>query len=85
MQYALNLADDGRILSASFVSEFTSEDSVCVDELPNGNICDYLYVDGRYVHDPLPKSEETEPQPTQDERIAELEEALSMLLSGVTE
>jgi uncharacterized membrane protein len=28
---------------------------VIVDELPVGNISDYLYVDGRYVYDPLPK------------------------------
>lgn len=53
MKYALNLAEDGRILSATY-EEFAPADAVLVDELPEGNIADYRYVDGEYVHDPLP-------------------------------
>ena len=64
MKYALNLAEDGRVLSASFVSEHTPNDAVIVDELPDGNICDYRYVDGQYVYDPIPV-EEVEEKPTQ--------------------
>ncbi len=64
MKYALNLSENGRILSASFVNEHTPENAVIVDVLPDGNICDYCYVDGQYVHDPLPISEQPEVEPT---------------------
>ena len=83
MRYALNLADDGRILSATF-EEFAPADAVLVEELLEGNLADYRYVDGEYVYDPLPVIEE-ERVPTDAERIAELEEALAMLLNEVTE
>ena len=35
-----------------------------MDELPEGNIADFLYVDGKYIHDPLPEPEVDE-QPSQ--------------------
>lgn len=82
MKYALNLADDGRILSATF-EEFAPADAVLVDELPEGNVADYRYANGLCVHDPLPVEEDV--VLTDAERIAELEEALAMLLNGVTE
>ena len=63
MKYALNLAEDGRILSATY-EEFAPADAVLVDELPEGNIADYRYVDGAYVHDPLPV-EPVEEKPSQ--------------------
>lgn len=75
MKYVLNLGDDGRVLSASFVSEYTPNDAVIVDELPNGNISDYLYIGGKYVHEPLPKPE-VEEQPTAEERLEALEMAM---------
>ena len=53
MKYALNLAGDGRILSATY-ENFASVDAVLVDELPEGNIADYLYEKGEYVYAPLP-------------------------------
>ena len=53
MKYALNLAEDGRILSATY-EEFAVANTVIVEELPEGNIADYLYVDGKYIHDPIP-------------------------------
>lgn len=67
MKFALNLGEDNRVLSASFVSEYTPTDAVFVDELPEGNICDYRYIDGEYIHDPLPKPEQPEAEPTADE------------------
>jgi hypothetical protein len=82
MKYALNLADDGRILSATY-AEFAPVGSVMVNELPEGNVADYRYVNGLYVHDPLPVEEDH--ILSDAERIAELEEALAMLLNGVTE
>lgn len=59
-QYALNIAEDGRILSATF-ERFAHETAVLVDALPEGNIVDYLYQDGRYVYDPLPVTEADAP------------------------
>lgn len=60
MNYALTLAEDGRILSATY-EEFASDSAVLVDELPEGNIADYLYIDGEYIHDPQPEPEEPGP------------------------
>lgn len=67
MKYALNLAEDGRILSATY-EEYAWEGNVLVDELPEGDISEYLYVNGQYIHDPLPEPEPDE-QPTQLDMI----------------
>ena len=60
MKYALNLAENGRILSATY-EEFAPEGAPIVDKLPEGDIANYLYVNDQYVNDPLPK-EEPEPE-----------------------
>ena len=60
MKYALNLAEDKRILSATY-EKYAPADAVLVDELPDGDIYEYLYVDGQYIHDPLPKPIQPEP------------------------
>lgn len=65
--YALNLADDGRILSATY-PQYAPDDAVIVEALPEGNIVDYLYVDGQYVYEPLPRPE-VHNLPTQLDRI----------------
>ena len=65
MKYALNLADDGRVLSATY-EKYAVDGMPIVEELPQGCITDYLYVDGQYVYDPLPIMEE---QPTQLDTI----------------
>lgn len=67
MKYALNLAEDGRILSATY-EEFAFEGNALVDELPEGDISEYLYVDGKYIHDPHPEPEVDE-QPSQLDMI----------------
>lgn len=64
MRYALNLAEDSRILSATY-EKYAHRDAVLADELPDGNITDYLYLDGKYVYDPLPETEPAEHAPTQ--------------------
>lgn len=84
MRYALNLADDGRILSVTY-AEFAPADAEKVDELPDGNVTDYRFSEGEFVYDPIPTEEPAEPKASNEERITELEEALAMLLSGVTE
>lgn len=92
MRYALILADDGRILSATFAKYAVSGGYVLVDELPEGNVADYRYVDGEYIYDPLPKEPKQEPTPSLEDRVGNLEidsadmkEALDMILLGVTE
>lgn len=58
-KYALNLEPEtNRILSACFVNKFTPASMPRVDTLPDGDVNDYLYVDGEYVYDPLPKEED---------------------------
>ena len=69
--YKIILAGDGRVLSAA------TEDSaiigaVEVGTLPDGDITDYRYVDGAYVHDPEPEPEVI-PTPTLNERVAAVE------------
>lgn len=59
--YALNLGQDGRILSATY-PQYAPEDAVLMDVLPEGDIADYRYVEGEYVYDPLPPSPEPEPE-----------------------
>lgn len=75
MKYALNLSEDGRILSATY-EQYASKDMPLVDALPEGDIYEYLYQNGEYIHDPLPKQEEVE-TPTAD--------AVLNALLGVTE
>ena len=74
--YALNLSDDGRILSVTY-PEYAPEDAVIIDTLPDGDITDYLHIDGAFVYDPLPVPV---PEPTPEERVAELESLLDLLL-----
>lgn len=76
MKYALNLSSDSRILSAT-LEQYASAEQPIVDELPDGNIADYLYVDGTYVYDPLPEPEPVEPVPSDSERIDALEAKLA--------
>ena len=83
MDFALNLAEDGRILSVTY-SKYAPDDQPRVSELPDGDTYEYRYVNGVFVHDPLPKEEEEEAEPL-EVQVAELREALDLLLSGVTE
>ena len=84
MRYALNVSDDGRILSATF-EEHAGVDQPLVDKLPDGDLYEYRYIDGEFIHDPLPVQEKDIRQSTIPERLSEIEEALQLILSGVTE
>lgn len=84
MKYALNIADDARILSACIVLDVGNYDDMpIVEELPTGeteaekNIYNWLYVDGEYVYDPLPEPDPVEPTPTNEDRITALENQLA--------
>lgn len=73
MKYALNLADDGRILSATY-EQYAPDEAVVVEQLPTGeteaeqNIHNWLYQNGGYVYDPL-HVEDPAKAPTQLDRI----------------
>lgn len=82
-KYRLNLAEDGRVLSVTY-SKYGTADMPEVDELPK-KATEYRYVNGEFIHDPLPKQEPAEPAPSLPDRVAELEEALDMILKGATE
>ena len=74
MRYALNLAADGRILSACNVLSIGKYDGMPIaSNLPDGDVTDYRYIDGKYVHDPLPDDPEPEP-------VATTEEVMDVLL-----
>jgi hypothetical protein len=47
-------------------------------------VADYRYVEGDFIYDPVPE-EKVEQGVTLETRVGELEEALDMILSGVTE
>ena len=64
--YALNLAADGRILSATF-PKYAPADAVIVEALPEGDISDYMYANGKFIYDPLPEQEQPEPEATTDD------------------
>ena len=60
--FALNLSTDLRILSAWKVLPNGNYDGMpIVDTLPEGNLLDYLYVNGEYVYDPQPRPDPVEP------------------------
>lgn len=59
---ALNLSEDNRIHSAWKVLPNGNYDGMpIVDDLPEGNLPDYLYINGEYVYDPLPEPEQPAP------------------------
>lgn len=87
--YALNLADDGRILSAAIVLPKGKYDGMpIVDTLPDGNLYEYRYADGEIIHDPLPAVEAETEQPTEElllEMAADHEYRLCLIELGVSE
>lgn len=52
MGYALKLSEDGRIRFATY-EKYATENMVMVDKLPDGDISEYLYKNGEYIHDPM--------------------------------
>ena len=82
MKYALNLADDGRVLSATF-DQYAPSEQPRVDEFPNP-LHEYRYVDGEFIHDPLPAAPEPV-IPTAGERLTALEAQMNALMGGVSD
>lgn len=67
--YSLNLATDNRVLSVCECIEGMEYDIV-VESFPDGDVSDYRYENGEYIHDPLPTPE---PQPAEPTQFDELE------------
>lgn len=64
MSYAIQIDSTGRIEHSTFSKHVTHANAdryILVDTIPKGNLPDYLYVDGKYVYDPLPRPEPVEP------------------------
>lgn len=66
--YSLNLAEDNRILSVCECID-DMEYNIVVDSFPDGDITEYKYINGEYVHDPEPKPDPPEPEPTAEELL----------------
>lgn len=66
MKYALNLAEDGRVLSATW-PKYTPAHAVQVDALPAGNLADYIWQDGAFVYEPKPGPEQPAAEPDADD------------------
>lgn len=86
MKYALNLAEDKRILSAWVALPNGNYDGMpIVDVLPDGDITEYLYVNDEYIHDPLPQEEPSEPTPSLEDRVSALENKVNSTMSEYEE
>ena len=78
-KYALAIAEDNRIIYATF-DKYAGNNTVLVDSLPDGDISDYLYIDGAFVYDPLP-----EPDPTQEPSQLDRVEAQAVYTAMMTD
>ena len=83
--YALNLGAGGRVLSVTW-PKYAPSDAPKVETLPEGDTCDYLYVDGEFVYDPLPEEPEPEdPMDTLQKKVISLQEQNDTLLECLLE
>lgn len=87
-KYSLNLGNNGRILSVCVCLEGQKYENV-VDSFPDGDVTNYLYINGEYVHDPEPKPDPPESEPTAEEdtlsMLVDHEERIINLELGLTE
>ena len=67
-KYALAIAEDNRIIYATF-DKYAVNNTVLVETLPDGDISDYLYVDGEFVYDPLPEPDPAPEETSQLDRV----------------
>lgn len=87
VRHGLTLDEDGRIVSA-VPQRYAQEGAVIVDKLPDGDVTEYRYVGGEYIHDPLPTVEVEPVQSTEElllEMAADHEYRLCLIELGVTD
>lgn len=68
MNYALNLAPDGRVLSVTF-EKYAAPGMPIVSSLPDGDPSDYLYKNGAFVYMPLPAPDPEPEEASWQDRI----------------
>lgn len=82
--FALNIdKETGRILSVTY-PQYATDDMPIVEALPDGDISDYLYVEGEYVYEPIPKADDVEPTPEPETELSTDDMAMA-ILEGVNE
>ena len=83
--YALKLDANNRIMSACRVLPKGKYDGMpIVDTQPDGDITNYLYIDGEYIYDPKPKDSDPEPDPVLGEDLT-ADEMATAIMEGVNE
>lgn len=86
--YSLNLDTDNMILSVCECIEGMEYDIV-VESFPDGDVSEYRYENGEFIHDPEPTPEPQPTEPTAEEdtlsMIVDHEYRLTLLELGVTE
>ena len=83
--YALNLGAGGRVLSVTW-PKYAPSDAPRVETLPEGDTCDYLYVYGEFIYDPLPEEPEPEdPMDALQKKVISLQEQNDTLLECLLE
>lgn len=86
--YLLNIdSETNRVLSVwNVIDGMEYGDMPMVDAFPVGNVADYLYIDGEFVYDPLPKPEpEPEPEPGPTGKTVTADEMAAAIMEGVNE
>ena len=81
-RYGLVLDENNRIIDVP-VQRYAPADAIIVDKLPDGDFHDYLYIDGKYVYDPLPEPEQPEPAPSLETRVATVEADVDALTTAI--
>ena len=79
-KYALNLGENGRILSVCVCLAGQKYENV-VDSFPDGDVTNYRYVEGEYIYDPEPKDDPEEP--TEPVEYATYDELAAAIKEGV--
>lgn len=81
-RYGLVLNEDNRIMDAP-AQRYAPKNTIVVDKLPDGDFRDYLYIDSKYVYDPLPKPDQPEPAPSLETRVATVEADVAALTTAI--
>ena len=80
--FSLNLDADGRVLSATLEKFYPA--GVLVEALPDGNLYEYLYTDGAFVHSPLPSIDGAAQPQSLESRVDNLEQTVDTMLGVET-
>lgn len=78
--FAINLDNNNRVIRATFEA-FADDKSILVEYLPEGDITDFKYIDGKFNRDPLPKEETPEPMSEPNE----VEQAITDIQLAIAE